>query len=547
MADDRCKRLIEVGDGLFSKKQQWDQLCQELAENFYPMRADFTSPFTLGEDFSENLMESYPVQARETLANMISAMLRQNEWFSVRTGYEEIDEQPDVARWFEDKTKVFRRQVYDRKANFTKATNGGDHDWVTFGGAGFSVEESPDRDHILFRDWHLRDLAWMENEVGRIDHVQRNMPMTARNLLKRWPKTAHQSVRTLAEKTPTATVKVRHCVMPAEEWYGDDRKEMRKRRDLPWLSIYYDCDNQVILNEGGLPVFSYVIPRWRTVSGWPYPFSPATINALPDARMIQQMASIILEQGEKAIEPPIVDRGEAFREWNLYAGGITHADLESDQKLADAFSVMNEGGDIALGLDMKQDVRMLISESFLLNKLMLPSGKDMTAFETNARLEEFRRAALPFLGPIESEYHLPLLDVAFQICLRNGVFGDPEEMPDAISGSEVTFTFESPLNAAEGRKQVVAFQESIQIIAGAAQIDNTVPASFDFKKMTKDAVKGTGAPEDWKLQGETAEQAEGQADQVAGLTSAATALQGGAAVAGDVANATIALKQAGLA
>jgi hypothetical protein len=543
--DSRCKRLIEIGDGLFARKRPWDELCQQLAENFYPMRADFTRSFTLGEDFSENLMESYPVQARETLANMISAMLRQNDWFAVRTGYEEIDDEPVVARWFEDKTKVFRRQIYDRRANFVRAANNGDHDWVTFGNPVFSVEESFSRDHILFRDWHPRDCAWMENAAGRIDHVQRHMPYTARNLVKRWPKTAHANVRTLAEREPARTIKLRHIVMPAEDYY-DDRKARRASREKPFVSIYIDCDNEVILSEGPLPVFSYVIPRWRTLPGFACGFSPATINALPDARMIQQMASIILEQGEKAIEPPIAARGEAFREWNLYAGGITYADLESDQSLRDAFQVMNEGGDIALGLDMKQDVRALIAESFLLNKLMLPSGKDMTAFETNARLEEFRRAALPFLGPIESEYHLPLLDTAFQICLRNGVFGPAEDMPDELSGADVTFSFDSPLNAAEGRKNVVAFQEAIQIIAGAAQIDNSVPAAFDFRKMTKDAVKGAGAREDWKLSEEAAAAAEGQADQVAGLTQAATALRGGAAVAGDVANATIALRQAGL-
>ena len=101
--DSRAKQLVQIGDGLFSKKTQYDSLNQEIAENLFPMRADFTSPFTLGDDFAENLMESYPVQARETLGNAPNAMLRQGDWFAAKTGQEELDENPNIARWLESK------------------------------------------------------------------------------------------------------------------------------------------------------------------------------------------------------------------------------------------------------------------------------------------------------------------------------------------------------------------------------------------------------------------------------------------------------------
>ena len=65
MTDSRAKHLCEIGSSLFTKKHGWDELAQEIAENFYPLRSDFTSPFTLGEDFSGGLMESFPVQTRE--------------------------------------------------------------------------------------------------------------------------------------------------------------------------------------------------------------------------------------------------------------------------------------------------------------------------------------------------------------------------------------------------------------------------------------------------------------------------------------------------
>ncbi len=547
MEDTRAKELVAIGDSLFKKKQSWDELCQEIAENFYPMRSDFTSAFTLGEEFSVDLMDSYPVQARETLGNAPSAMLRQGEWFAVRTGYEEIDEDPQNARWLEYATGRLRRLIYDRRANFVRATDEADHDYVTFGNPVLSVEESPTRDHFLFRTWHPKECAWMENGVGKIDHLQRKMKMTARNMVKRWPKTAHSDIVKAAKDEPTKEFDVRHIVLPFDDIYGDDKAMRRRYRNSPFCSVYVDSGYQTVLGEGPLPVFNYVVPRWRTLTGYSQGFSPATVNSLPDGRMMQSLARIILEQGEKAVDPATIAKGEIFRDAvNLYAGGMTYVDLEADEKIQDVFQTVETGGNLSIGLEMKQDVRNLIAEAFLLNKLMLPSAREMTAFETQARLDEFRRAALPFFGPIESEYHLPLLDVAFQLAVHNKAF-DVAEMPKALSEKEVTFTFESPLNTAEGRQNVQAFQESVQILAGAAQFDKSIPTLMDFKKMTKDAVRGTGAKSDWFADEEVQQSAEEQEANVERLSAAAAALREGAGVATDVATASHGMQAAGLA
>lgn len=546
--DSRAKELVRIGDSLFSKKENWDSLCQEIAEQFNPLRADFTEGFTLGDDFGSGIMDSFPVLACRTLGDAPGAMLRQGKWFEVKTDDEDLNEDPSAARWLEDSTKRFRNLIYDRRANFVRATNEADHDWATFGNPVLSVEESPTRDHFLFRCWHPRDCAWMENAVGRIDHNQRNMKMTARGIMQRpaWAKVAHQSIRDAAEKEPAKEFKLRHIVLPFEEIYGSDRAKRRQYKDMEFCSLYIDCEHEIILSEGPLPVFNYVIPRWKTVSGYPQGFSPATITALPDGRMLQTLARIIMEQGEKALDPPIYAKSEIFRDsLNRYAGGMTYADIEGDQKIQDAMMFENPSQGLPAGLEMKADVRNMIAESFLINKLMLPAEREMTATETQARLAEFRRSVLPFFGPIEHDYHLPLLDTAFQMALRNKQF-NIDEMPDALSEVDVTFKFDSPLNTAEGRAAVQAYQESVQIIAGAAQFDQGVVAEYDFRKMTKDAVKGTGAPADWAKDEDQADEDVDAAQQVAGLTQAAAALREGAGVAGEVANASVALQQAGL-
>lgn len=547
--DSRARELVRIGAGLFKKKQQWDELNQDIAEQIYPLRADFTQKFTLGDDFSTGLMDSYPVLARDTLGSMPNAMLRQDDWFKVQTGDEELDEDQTVEQWLEGATKRLRKIVYDRRANFVRATIEADHDYVAFGNPVLTVEESPTRDHLFFRSIHPKECAWMENAVGAIDHVQRKTPMTARAIGKRraWAGNLHQDIKQAIEKDPTAEFDIRHVVLPTDEVYGDDRKAMRKYGGMPFLSIYIDCEHETILGEGGLPVFNYVIPRARTISGYQYGFSPWAINALPEVRMLQAISRIVLEGGEKAVDPPTIAKGEIFRDAvNLYAGGMTFVDLEDSDDIRKVFQTVDQPGNIGVGAEMKADARNLIAEAFLLNKLMLPNVREMTATEANFRMDEFRRAALPFFGPIEAEYHLPMLDIAFQLSLRNGAF-NIEEMPDALSDRDVSFGFDSPLNTAKGRKTVQSFMESVQIIAAASQFDETIPTRWNLGKMTDDAVRGTGAPTDWEVDEDDRQQAEDQAAQVAGLQQAAAMLQQGAQVGKDVADTSVALQQAGMA
>lgn len=546
----RARELVKIGDSLFSKKQPYNLLCQDIAENFYPLRSDFTSSFSLGDDFATGLMDSFSVMSCNTLGDAPGAMLRQGEWFDVQTDHEEVNEDPSAARWLEFATGRLFKLIYDRRANFVRATNEADHDWAAFGNPVLSVEESPSRDHFLFRSWHPKECAWMENAVGRVDHLQRTMMMTARGIMgrKAWAKNAHESIRKAADKEPTKEFKLRHIVLPFEEIYGGDKAKRRSYNGMQFCSVYIDCEHEVILGEGGLPVFNYVVPRWKTISGYQYGFSPATITALPDGRMLQSLSRIILEQGEKALDAPMYGKGEIFRDAiNRYAGGMTYVDLAEDENIREAIMFEEPSKGLSMGFEMKADVRNMIAEAFLINKMMLPFQKEMTAYETQVRVAEFRRAVLPFFGPVESEYHHELLSVSFDFAKHNGLFGDVKDMPDILSGQDITFSFDSPLNTSEGRAKVQSFMESVQILAGAANFDETVPTMIDFKQATKDAVKGTGAPADWFKDDDTQESDEQQAKNVAGLQAAATALQQGAGVATEVATATQALQQAGLA
>jgi len=502
--DFRAKELIDLGNRLFAKREPMLSLWQEIAENFYVERSDFTGEHVMGDDFAEHLMDSYPSLLRRELGNSISSMLRPRErqWFRTTTLDDERDADPENAQYLEYVVRKMKSIMYDTRTKFVRATKECDHDFVTFGQGVISVEESPGRDHLFYRTFHLRDCAWLENYAGDIDHLHRKDKMTARRMLERFgEKNVHPTIKQAAKREPGKEFNVRCIVLPYGEYDMISKNKASsygKKRKLPYVVIYVDADNQKVLREGGMPEFPYVIPRWHTVSGLAYAYSPTTCIGLPDARMMQQMTRIILEAGEKAVDPPVVAVEEAVREVNLAAGAITWADFSFDGKLREAVQPITVDNNMSVAFSMRTDMREMLQKAWFIDKLQMPQveGADqMTAREVSIRQQEFIRNLLPLFEPIEVEYNSRVLDKSFALMRNMGAFPS-EEVPDDLAGAEVTWQFESPVQDSEQRLAVSQFQETLQLIAAASQMGvQSMPVDLDLA--LKDAIRGVSAPADW--------------------------------------------------
>jgi len=127
------KLLRQTVDDLFSKRTSLVMLWQELAENFYPERADFTFRRELGESYAGNLTTSYPILTRRELGDQIGAMLRptSKEWaHMVATNRKEDNE---AKKWLQWANGIQKRAMNDRVTQFSRASKEADHDFATFG------------------------------------------------------------------------------------------------------------------------------------------------------------------------------------------------------------------------------------------------------------------------------------------------------------------------------------------------------------------------------------------------------------------------------
>lgn len=520
-------------------------LWQEIAENFYVERADFTATRYVGTDFASNLTSSYPTLVRRDLGDAFGSMLRpvQKDWFSTHTTREELEDESD-RQWLERAARIQRRAMYDRKSGFTRAMKEADHDYAAFGQAVISIELNMSIPALLYRTWHLRDVAWSEDRTGKVSNIHMKWKPDALTLIKLFPSTVSDQVREAAKKDPFCTFDCRHIILPSED-YQDGTKFKQ-----PWVSIYVDVSNSVLLEEVGIWNQKYVIPRWQTVSGSQYAYSAASIAALPEARLIQAMTLTLLEAGEVGVRPPLVaQKGALKSDIEYFAGGITYVDSEYDEGTGTALRTLElSGKNTPLGMEMLRDSRNIIETCFFLNRINMPpagGSPEMTAFEVGQRVQQYIRQALPLFEPMEIETNGAICDITFDLLMRANTFGDVDKIPPLIRDQGVQFRFTSPLHEAIASQKGQKMMEANALLAQAIQLDPSCASIIDAKAELRDVLRGIAVPADWMRTEEQVAMIEAKVAQQQQAAQLLATMQQGATVAKTAGEATQAFASAG--
>ncbi len=542
--DDNAKELMKRGNKLFEAKAPFDSLCQEIAVNFYSARADFTTKIELGTEFASHQVDSYPELVRRDLANAFASMLRPSnqQWFQAHVD-DDLEQDRSVRAYLEYMDKVTGRILYDPATNMRRTAAEADNDLAAFGNAVISIVDNRERNGIVMRAWHLRDCAWAEDEIGNISALHRKQKITLGNLARQFgANKVPMKHRHKLDKDPMTEITIRHCAVE-KDLYGPYGAK-KNFGGMPYVSVWYTEEGELLaeIPEPGMP---YIVPRWSKTSASQYAFSPATIIALPNARLIQRMMLTLIEAAEKTVDPPLVATHEAIKsEVDLAAGGITWIDREYDERLGEALRPLNLGRNVGLGVDLLERQRQMLAEAFYLSKINLPQTREKTAYETARLVEEYVRNALPLFEPLEDEYNATILDAVMARGLRLGAYGPPDMIPEPLRGKDVRFRFVNPLREAMAKRKVMAFQESTQILAAAAQFKPDALAAIDVNTMLRDALHGAGAPATWFKSDEMMAAEQAEATQMQQMQKLAGMIGTGAEVAKSVSQASIAAQMA---
>jgi hypothetical protein len=550
----RVRDIVRVGDKSFADRFPLMSLWQTQAENFHVMRADFTRVRYMSEEFGSYLMTGRPARCHRDLSDAFSAMLRRDQWFHAATDNELVNEQRDNKIFLDQVSKQMRRLMYDRRANFVRATKTVDKDFCAFGN-GVITRDVVNHEHLLFRDWHLRDVAWEESVTGQINLVNFNWNPQARQLFEQFKKTTtgeiSSRVMDLVNKNDGSdftNIKCRRIVLAADQY----DLPLQQTRGRPWVSVYVDIENETILEEVALRTWPCTIPRWEfgaTMYGKQYGYSPAVVYGTPDGRMMQQIMLSILEASEKATNPPMIAVGEAINgAVNVYASGITQVDADYDERTGDVLRPMTLQLDgIRFGAEMLEQLSGDLKDAFYLSKIQFPEiTKEMTAFEASKLWDEYIRNSLPLWEPVQAEYNGALCDGTFEDLLNHGAFGAIDDMPQGLRNRDISWTFDTPITVAAEKALLASYQSMLQTIVEGAQVDPKTALIANVPLAARKANDGNGVPAEWlrsedefnKMVADAAQAqaAQQQAEAVAHGADVATRVGNAAKSAGDAAS-----------
>ena len=456
---DLTKDLLKRFGKLVTQRQTWESHWQEVADYMMPRKADVTKQRSKGDKRSELIFDSSPLHAVELLSASLHGMLTNpsTPWFSLRFKNVDTVDADEANEWLQDTTE----KMYDafNRSNFQQEIFELYHDLITFGTASMFIEEDAD-DIIRFSTRHIGEIYISENNKGRIDTVFRKFKISARAaILQFGEKNVSNALRGTAMKDPYEEVTILHVVYPRENY--DPKKKDAK--NMPFASCYIELDNKHEISQSGFNEFPYVVPRYLKASFEIYGRSPA-MTALPDVKMLNEMSKTTIKAAQKQVDPPLLVPDDGFiLPVRTVPGGLNFYRAGT----RDRIEPLNIGANNPLGLNMEEQRRNAIRDTFYVNQLMMQNGPQMTATEVVQRNEEKMRLLGPVLGRLQSELLRPLIDRTFAILLRKKIF---RPAPQFLAGQDIQIEYVSPLAKAQRSSELQSVMRAIEIFGSLSKI-----------------------------------------------------------------------------
>jgi len=326
--------------------------------------------------------------------------------------------------------------------------------------------------------------------------VYRQFKFTARQAAQRWGENnLPESVKKCLENSNRIHEKhdFLHVVAPRAD-FDPSRADARGK---PFGSYYIALREKVfVAKPGGYNTFPYSISRYVTAPDEVYGRGPA-MCALPDIKMLNEMAKTDIRAAHKLIDPPILLHddgvlGGGAKTVNMRPGGLNPGGVNRDgRQLIQPFST-GARVDIA---DTKMDQRRAsIDDAFLVTLFqILVETPRMTATEALIRAQEKGMLLTPTMGRQQSESLGPMVERELDLLAFHRVL---PPMPPALreAGGEYKIVYDSPMSRMQRAEELVGVQRTMELLAPFAQINPEVLDVFDPDALARLTAEVSGVP-----------------------------------------------------
>lgn len=446
-----------------SRRKIIESHLEEVAEYIAPRNIGFTSKPNMGEKRMSKIFDNTALTSVNLLAAGLHGMATNPSmsWFSLSMADPRFNEEDQVKNWLADVTRIMRAYMYAPGTGITTALNEVYADLAAFGTAAMFIGLQKNGG-LLYQSKPLSQVFIAENADGVVDTLALCYQITARNMKAMWPGKLSDKTEKMANDPSKCDemVNVVYFVQPRSD--GEYDPQRKDSRNLPFMACYFEenGDRGEVLEETGYHEFPYAAPRWIKNSGEEYGRSPG-MEALPDVKMLQEMMRTTIKAAQKIVDPPInVPDDGHIGPVRTYPGGINY--YRGDKEI----TPLQTGANIPLSLEMMNDLRNRIRNTFYVDMLQFTTDTQMTATEVMQRTQERLRLLGPVVGRIEGELIGTTVVRSFGLLYRSKKL---PEAPEMVQGQQFVVQFVSPIAMAQKQTEANGLAQALQFVLPVAE------------------------------------------------------------------------------
>lgn len=469
------KALCAYYDVLRTEQYPMRNYNQEIAQIFYPRRADFNVLQTPGTKREFNF-DSAPQTCALILASGMYGTLTNpaTQWFELNVVDRSIRDSLPVLRWLKETTLVMLEEINRPGAAFATNMFQDFLELAVFGTSVMYVTENSRRDGLLFQARPLSEFVFAENESGMIDTFIREYSMTLEQAVKQFglEKLSFGLQQAYQKNELARRVNIVHVIKPNEQ-HLPGAFQVDKR--FAFSDIYFEKESKQILKLAGYNEQPMFASRFYKATGEVLGRAP-TDTALPDAKMLNQMAKANIQTIQKIAAPNVlVQDNSLIGAFRSSPNGISYYRQNTEKP-----SYMDPPGGVPVTVEMMDRLKEDMRKTFFVDQLQLINQPNMTATEVLERMQENLRLLGPVYGRNTSEKLGPQLERVYAILSRQGKIPEP---PEELVGKPLKIEYTSPIAKAQRQLEVQGIMKTTEIMRMFADINPDIFDRVDFDKI----------------------------------------------------------------
>ncbi len=460
--------IVERFNTLESDRAIWNDIFEDIRTYIYPTTASFVSsnPGDNGFDRNRKIFDPTAERAHSDLVGALMSGLTNpaSKWFELSLVNQRLMEIDSVRRHLETATNQILAIFSNPDSNFYAAMHEG---YFEITGLGTTVIFKRGKGiNSFFQTIPIADVYFEENDFGRVDTVYRPIYMTPKQVLDQFP-TIDDDVRTYVESNlrnvPSQRLKVIHTIRPRKKRSPKKIDKLNKKYE----SVYILADNNMLLEEDGFDKFPFYVMRWEKIAGREVMGRAPAMKALKDAKVLNKMEKTNLRAGELVVEPPLqAPHGAFVRRLNLSSQQVNFYKAIPGLPDPTARPLLTTGN-LPVGLEMANQKRRAIQESFFIDLIAETKRGEMTQMEVSQREQDRLGRMAPQLARIQAEGLSRIVNDLYNEILEDELIDNP---PIEMTTEDVKPVYNSPLARAQRQSNVIGLQRFLNTLSAVGQI-----------------------------------------------------------------------------